>query len=91
MVYTLCVIKSPKVRWRLKQYLESRGVTPYQVALKMGGNVRGNQSLMYRLKDGDLVTSTVPTVERIVFAIRELTGEEVKMFDLVEEVYERGE
>ena len=57
----------------------------------MGGNVRGNQSLMYRLQDGDLVTSTVPTLERIVFAIRDITGDEVKIFDLVEEVYERAE
>lgn len=79
------------MRWRLKQYLASKGVTPYQVAQKMGGNVRGNQSLMYRLQDGDLVTSTVPTLERIVFAIRDITGDEVKIFDLVEEVYERAE
>jgi hypothetical protein len=82
------MVDSPVMRWRLKKYLAEKGVTPYQVAQKMGGNVRGNQSLMYRLQDGDVVTSTVPTIERIVFAIRELTGEEVRMFDLVEEVYE---
>lgn len=76
------------MRWRLKAYLFSKGVTPYQVAQKMGGNERGNQSLLYRLQDGDVVTSTVPTIERIVLALRELTGEEVRMFDLVEEVYE---
>lgn len=88
MLYTGFMLNSAIMRWKLKDYLDRVKVTPYAIAQQMGGNERSNQTMLYRIKDGERVTSTVPTIEQIIDALRKLTGTEVKFFDIIEETYE---
>lgn len=78
------------MRWKLHGYLAERGIQTRALARLLEGNLRSNETKLYRLKDGDRVTSRFDSIEEIVLALRELTGHKVKLFDIIEEVYERA-
>jgi len=82
------MIQSPLMRWKLHKYLEERGIQTRALAKLLTGKPRSNETKLYRLKNGDRVTSRFDSVEEIILALRELTGHDVNLFDIIEEVYE---
>lgn len=69
-------------RWRLKEFLDAEGVTPYALAQKVSGKV--SQKSVYRLTQGDLDGIRFNTLDTIIPALRELTGKPVQLSDLLD-------
>jgi hypothetical protein len=73
-----------KLRWRLKSYLEKNGKTPYMLSRAMGGKVRSNESILYRIEDGAPVRINTESLERILTGIQELGHRDVSVSDIVD-------
>ncbi|MDQ3397545.1 MAG: helix-turn-helix transcriptional regulator [Deinococcota bacterium] len=73
-----------KVRWKLKQYLEKHNLTAYRLAQTLG--TRGRMPTIYRLaREGEEPSRVdLPTLANVIDGLRELTGEDVQVSDLLE-------
>lgn len=73
------------IRWLIRPLLERHDVTPYRL-MKESGLAQGT---VYRLVRGETSTLNVETLDRVMTALRRLTGEKVEIQDLI--VYESPE
>lgn len=74
------------VKWRLKDFLDRHGLSTYQLVDKTHGKL--SRTGVYRLTDNDLKGVRFESLAAIIPALRELTGEEVQISDLLE--YDEG-
>lgn len=72
------------IRWKLKEYLNQRGVSAYKLAERSNGRL--SRTGIYRLTADDLKAVRFESLAVIIPALRELTGEEVQISDLLEYV-----
>jgi transcriptional regulator with XRE-family HTH domain len=74
------------IQWKLRQYLETHGLSAYALAKVAGGR----ETTIYRLaregQEPDRVD--LPTLARVIGALRKLTGETVTPNDLLEVIEE---
>lgn len=82
-------LESVRFRWKLKSFLASKNLSVYSLAQEMAKDKevdeRGNQSLLYRIKDGDSVSITTRNLERILTGIQGLGVKDVSILDVVVE------
>ena len=71
-----------ELRWNLEKVLEAHGITRYELAQNMGGNVKTRLTSLYRTKNQRRVDLAV--MGEIVGTLRRMTGEEVTPNDLLE-------
>jgi len=76
---------SVPVHWTVKPLLDRHGITPYRL-MKESGLAQGT---VYRLVNGDTKSLNADTLDRVMGALRRLTGEEVEISDLL--VYQEAE
>ena len=72
------------VKWKLREFLTEHGITPAQVFDKTDGKLSRNG--VYRLTDPELGGVRFESLAAIIPALRELTGEDVAVGDLIEYV-----
>lgn len=72
------------VRWKLREYLDTKGISTYALASEIGG--KSNAVTLYRLNSPTRQPRqiTFDVLEQIVVALRRLTGERVTADDLLE-------
>jgi hypothetical protein len=70
-----------QMHWNLESWLEARGVTRYELAQNMSGNVKTRLTSLYRMRDPKRIDLAV--MGEIVAALRHITGEEVTPNDLL--------
>ena len=68
------------IRWKVKEFLQAHDITPYRL-MKDSGLAQGTA---YRLANNDVGAVNNETLDAVIKALRERTGEEVKIQDLVE-------
>lgn len=73
-----------RVRWKLADYLEERGITPYRLAKAIGNESRAGT--IYRLARRGKEPSRVdlPTLATVVEGLNAITGETVSFDDVLE-------
>lgn len=69
-----------KVRWKVAEYLERHGKTPYALWKASGLN----QGTAYQVATGKSEALRLETLEAIVLGLEKLTGERVELNDLLE-------
>ena len=75
------------IRWRLKEFLDERGISTYQLAKEVEGLTPVS---VYR-NARDVAALRLDTLDAFIKALRSLTGKEVTVCDLLEyEPAERG-
>lgn len=72
------------IRWRLKTFLEAHGLTPYRLAKATRGELSLNA--VYNAVADDFTAIKFSTLDVIVKALRDLTGKQVGVTDLIEYV-----
>jgi len=70
------------VKWRLKEFLSKHNLSTYQLVDKAHGKL--SRTGVYRLTDDDLKGVRFESIAAIIPALRELTGEDVDIGDLLE-------
>lgn len=73
-------MESVPVKWKVRHFLERRGITAYRL-MKESGLAQGT---VYRLVNGDTRSLNTDTLDRVMSALRRLTGHEVEIADLLE-------
>lgn len=68
------------MKWKLKQYLEEHGLTPH--ALSRESNL--STATIYPMARGQAERISLQTMDRVIDALRSLTGERVDIADLLE-------
>jgi len=68
------------MRWKLKDYLDRHDLTPHQLALEAKLSV----NTVYPMARGQAERISLKTIDRVIAALRELTGEDVDIGDLLE-------
>ena len=74
------------IMWKLKDYLDEQGITPYKLAQQTGEKL--SQNAVYRLAGPDVSRFDRESLDVLIEALRELTGKAVKVSDLLE--YQEG-
>lgn len=74
------------VRWKFKEFLDTHGLSAAQVVDKAQGKLSRNG--VYRLTDPELGGVRFESLAAIIPALRELTGEDVAVGDLLEYIDE---
>lgn len=74
------------IRWKFKEFLDAHGLNASQVVDKTDGKLSRNG--VYRLTDNELKGVRFESLAAIIPALRELTGEDVMVGDLLEYVAE---
>lgn len=72
------------IRWKFKEYLDAHGLNASQVVDKTDGKL--SRKGVYRLTDDELKGVRFESLAAIIPALRELTGEDVAVGDLLEYV-----
>lgn len=72
------------VKWRLKEFLNEHDLSTYQLVDKAHGKL--SRTGVYRLTDDELKGVRFESLAAIIPALRELTGEDVQVSDLLEYV-----
>lgn len=72
------------VKWKLKEFLDDHDLSAYQLIDKAHGKI--SRTGVYRLTDDELKGVRFESLAAIIPALRELTGEEVQIGDLLEYV-----
>ena len=67
------------VRWTVRPFLVRHGLSAYRL-MKQSGLAQGT---VYRLVRGETNTLNAETLDRVMTALRELTGEDVQIGDLL--------
>ena len=68
------------VKWKVKQFLDVNGLTPYRL-MKASGLAQGT---VYRLVNGDTQNLNASTLDATIKALRTLTGKTVDINDVLE-------
>ncbi len=68
------------ISWTIRPYLERHDLTAYRL-MKESGLAQGT---VYRLVRGETNTLNAETLDRVMTALRRLTGENVQIGDLLE-------
>lgn len=76
----------PRIEWRLPELLDELGITRHQLAQAMTGKTATRLTTLYRMKDPKRVDLGV--LAEIITALRELTGTEVGVGDVLRYVPE---
>lgn len=74
------------VHWTVRPLLEHHGITPYRL-MKESGLAQGT---VYRLVNGDTRSLNADTLDKVMGALRRLTGEEIEISDLLKYENEAG-
>lgn len=72
-------MQSVPVNWTVRPLLERHGITAYRL-MKESGLAQGT---VYRLVNGDTRSLNAETLDRVMGALRRLTGEEIQINDLL--------
>lgn len=72
-------MQSVPVHWTVKPILERHNITPYRL-MKESGLAQGT---VYRLVRGDTKSLNAETLDRVMVALRRLTGEDLDVADLL--------
>lgn len=72
-------MQSVPVTWTIRPILERHNITPYRL-MKESGLAQGT---VYRLVNGDTQSLNAHTLDRVMSALRRLTGESVAISDLL--------
>ena len=72
------------IQFRLKDYLASKDITAY----KLGQTVKGLERVTIKKYAAGERTPTLDSLDKVITALRDLTGEEVSVCDLLEYVEE---
>lgn len=72
-------MQSVPVLWTVKPVLARHNITPYRL-MKESGLAQGTA---YRLANGDTRSLNADTLDRVMTALRRLTGEAIEISDLV--------
>lgn len=67
------------VKWTVRPFLKRHDLTAYRL-MKETGLAQGT---IYRLVNGETTTLNAETLDRVMTALRRLTGEEVQISDLL--------
>ena len=68
------------VRWKVREYLQAHNITPYRL-MKTSGLSQGTA---YRLAHNSFNSVNAEIIDSVIRALRELTGEDVQVSDLLE-------
>ena len=74
------------IDWKLKQHLDSNGLSTYQLVKELEGKVSANA--VYHAAREDINRVNFDTLDEVVRALRRLTGKQVSVCDLLEYVEE---
>ena len=78
-------MQSMAVRWKVKAFLDDHGITPYRL-MKESGLAQGT---VYCLVNEDTTGLNTETLNAVLEALSDLTGETLEIGDVLE--YRRGE
>lgn len=67
------------VRWTVREFLKRKGISPY----KLMKESRLAQGTVYRLVNGDTRSLNADTLDRVMEALRRLTGEDIEISELI--------
>lgn len=67
------------MKWTLKSYLDRHNLTPHQLALEAKLSV----NTVYPMARGQAERISLQTIDRVISALRSLTGERVDIADLL--------
>ena len=72
------------IKWKLSEYLAKKGITAYRLATTLDSHTRA--PTIYRLARQDVELSRIDfnVLATVIEGLRELTGEEVEVADLLE-------
>src|SRR5690606_5951019 len=77
-------IRAVPVIWTIRPILDRHGITPYRLMKECGLS----QGPFYRLVEGESKSPNAETLDGVMTALRELTGTELQVSDLLR--YEPG-
>jgi DNA-binding Xre family transcriptional regulator len=72
----------PKMRWKVKEFLEQHGKTPYAL-IKASGLT---QTTIYGISQGKPTEARFQTLESLIRGLEALTGKQVELTDVLEVV-----
>jgi hypothetical protein len=73
-----------EVRWKLADYLEAHKLTPYRLAKQLGSTTRMNTVYRLARRGQEPTRVDLVTLATVMEGLRKLTGEEVKLDDVLE-------
>ncbi len=68
------------IKWKLKELLDTHDLTPYRL-MKESGLAQGT---IYRIVNGEANGVDTATLDATIRALRELTGQQINVADLLE-------
>ncbi len=77
------------IRWKLKAFLNEHRLTPYRLAKATHGKLSLNA--VYNAVADDLTAVKFDSLNTLIDALRDLTGKEVGVSDLIEYTHEGPE
>lgn len=80
-------IHAVPVHWTIRPILDRHNITPYRL-MKESGLAQGT---VYRLVNGDSKSLNADTLDRVMTALRRLTGEDLQVADLLAYEEPKGE
>ncbi len=72
------------VKWRVGQFLEQNGITPYKLSEKTRGRISRNT--IYEIARADTKQVKLETLDTLISTLRVMTGKSVQITDLLEYV-----
>ena len=69
------------LRWRVRQYLKAQGLSAYDVERAMGRKL--SPKTVYALARNEPKQIRLETLDKVMGVIEELTGEDVRLADLL--------
>lgn len=76
------------IEWKLKSFLRTHAITPYHLAKASSGRLSMNAA--YNASDPGLSSVRFETLNTLLETLSEITGQDVKVTDLIE-FYKEGE
>ena len=76
------------VRWRVGQFLEQHGITPYKLSEETKGKISRNA--IYEIARADTKQVKLETLDTLITTLRAMTGKPVALTDLLEYISEEG-
>jgi hypothetical protein len=73
-----------KMRWKLADYLEAHELTPYRLAKQLGSSTRMNTVYRLARRGQEPTRVDLATLATVMEGLRKLTGEEIKLDDVLE-------
>lgn len=73
--------QEPQLIWDLDGILKRYGLTAYKLAEEMDGNTRTVRNQLYKMKNNELLSRK--SLINVVSTLRDITGEEITVADLL--------